>query len=166
MNAHSARDFAIHAHGGQLYGTRPYVVHLDAVAELAAPFGEVARCAAYLHDVVEDTEVPLDQVREVFGELVATCVELVTDAPGTTRKERKAKTYAKLALVSGPAELALVVKTADRLANVRACVADDKRDLWAMYQGEQAVFRAAVYRPSLCDALWAELDALTRAWPQ
>jgi hypothetical protein len=77
--------------------------------------------------VVEDTDATVSQVQERFGDLVARCVALLTDAPGDTRKARKAKTYAALAQVSGDEELALVVKAADRLANVRACVADGDR---------------------------------------
>jgi hypothetical protein len=50
-------------------------------------------------------------------------------------------------------------KTADRLANVRACLKDRKQGLWEMYRGEHATFRSAVYLPGLYDALWLELDS-------
>jgi len=92
--------------------------------------------------------------------LVAGCVELLTDEPGATRKIRKAKTYAKLATVGQDFELALIVKTADRLANVRACVEDGKDSLRNLYASEQPQFRSAAYRAGLCDPLWAELDQL------
>ena len=71
-----ARAFAVDAHGEQRYGDQPYVVHLDAVAALLAPFGETAQAIGYLHDVVEDTPVRLQAVREAFGDLVADCVAL------------------------------------------------------------------------------------------
>jgi guanosine-3',5'-bis(diphosphate) 3'-pyrophosphohydrolase len=160
MNVAEARVFAVTAHAEQRYGDQPYSVHLDAAARIAAPYGELARVVAYLHDVVEDTQVSLDDVRARFGELVAECVALLTDAPGANRKERKAKTYARLALVAGPSELALIVKAADRLANVRACVAEQNFELWEMYRGEHAAFRAAAYRVGQCEPIWAELDAL------
>ena len=155
-----ARSFAIHAHGEQKYGTRPYVDHLDEVAALARAYGEEPEVVAYLHDTVEDTDVTLADVEARFGSKVAACVALLTDEPGATRKERKAKTYAKLATVGGPLELALLVKAADRLANVRACVRDGNQRLWQVYQGEHATFRPAAYRPGLCDPLWSELDGL------
>lgn len=155
-----ARAYAVEAHGPQTYGDEPYAVHLDAVAAIAAPFGEVAEAVAYLHDVVEDTPVTLDAVRERFGAFVAECVSLLTDAPGATRKERKKITYERLAEVSGPAELALVVKVADRLANVTACQLVEKRSLLGMYRGEQPSFRAAAYRAGLCDELWERLESL------
>ncbi len=154
-----ARRFAIAAHGGQTYGDRPYAFHLDAVAEIASAYGDDAAIVAYLHDTVEDTGVTIDEVERRFGAQVAACVALLTDQPGANRKERKAKTYAKLAAVTGPSELALVVKAADRLANVRACIADRKLDLLDVYRGEHDAFRRAAFRPGLCDPLWAELDA-------
>ena len=46
-----ARDYAIAAHGDQKYGEHPYVGHLDAVAEIVRPDGELAVAVAYLHDL-------------------------------------------------------------------------------------------------------------------
>lgn len=155
-----SRDFALTSHGDQRYGERPYAFHLDAVAAIAAPYGDVAQTVAYLHDVVEDTAVTLDEVRALFGNRVADCVALLTDEPGANRKERKAKTYAKLAQVRGELELALIVKAADRLANVRACIADGNQRLLDVYRGEHPAFKSAACRPGLCDVLWTELNDL------
>jgi len=155
-----ARAFAVAAHGGQRYGEHPYVHHLDAVASIAGSFGEAAVVAAYLHDTVEDTSATLAEVADRFGPDIAACVALLTDEPGADRKERKAKTYAKLAQVTGPLELALIVKAADRLANVRASVKDGNARMLQVYRGEHPTFRQAAYRPGLCDPLWSELDAL------
>ncbi|GAA5172945.1 HD domain-containing protein [Viridibacterium curvum] len=154
-----ARAFAVQAHGDQKYGDRPYSFHLDMVANNLAAYGEQAQVIGYLHDVVEDTSVTKDKIEEEFGSLVAECVGLLTDEPGANRKERKAKTYEKLSRVSGQSELALVVKVADRLANVTACVADGKRSLWEVYLSEQAAFKKAAYRAGLCDQLWADLES-------
>lgn len=160
MTQLNARTFAIAAHGSQQYGNHPYVVHLDAVAAIAANYGETAQTVAYLHDVVEDTPVSLAEVRAHFGELIACCVAPLTDEAGATRKERKAKTYAKLATVNGELALALIVKAADRLANVQACIADNKQDLLSVYRAEHVIFRPAAYRPGLCDEIWQQLDQL------
>ncbi len=159
------REFALKAHGAQTYGSKPYVVHLDAVAQIVEPFGETAQVIAYLHDVLEDTSVGVEQIKKEFGDLVAQCVELLTDAPGVNRKERKAKIYARMALISGPTEITLVVKTADRLANVQSCVREHNRSLLAMYKSEHQVFRNSVYRQGLCDAIWSELDRLLSITP-
>lgn len=152
-----ARTFALERHGDQRYGDQPYSVHLDAVARLAAPYGEQAEVIAYLHDVVEDTETPLSEIEAHFGAFVAACVAILTDEAGTDRPTRKARTYAKMALVTGPETLALVVKAADRLANVKACVAGQQQALFEKYRREQAAFYQAAYRPGLCDALWTAL---------
>jgi hypothetical protein len=86
----AARTYAIAMHGDQKYGPHPYVHHLDAVVALLQPYGEKARVVGYLHDVVEDTDATVADVQERFGDLVARCVSLLTDAPGANRKERKA----------------------------------------------------------------------------
>lgn len=162
-----ARAFAVQAHGDQRYGDEPYVVHLDEVAAIvrsAALDDAELLVMAYLHDVVEDTDVTRDQVAEAFGDGVMQCVDLLTDSPGRNRKERKAATYARLAAVEpGPRSRALVVKVADRLANVRRCVRDDNRSLLAMYRKEHATFRAAAHRDGVAPQWWSELDrALAR----
>lgn len=156
--AAQARAFAVAAHADQMYGQHPYVHHLDAVASIAEPFGETAVVAAYLHDTVEDTAATKQQIDELFGTVVAECVALLTDQAGADRAERKRKTYAKLGQVQGQLEVALIVKAADRLANVRACVQDRNERLLTVYRNEHAMFRQAAYRPGLCDAIWNELD--------
>ena len=155
-----ARSFALAAHGSQRYGDLPYSFHLDEVVALLGPYGSQAQTIGYLHDVVEDTAVTDIEIRDRFGPLVAECVSLLTDLSGASRAERKAETYARLAKVSGAAELALVVKAADRLANVRSCALDDRRGLMTVYRNEHASFRRSAYREGFCDALWLELDVL------
>lgn len=155
-----AREFALEYHGDQQYGDQPYAVHLDAVAELVAPFGEDALAVAYLHDVLEDTEAELEDLETEFGAFVAQCVSVLTDEPGDTRQLRKRLTWRKMSKVSGKLELALLVKAADRLANVRASIANTNQPLLKIYREEHPQLKASAYRPGLCDALWEELDRL------
>ena len=156
----AARRYAVEMHQGQLYGGRPYVYHLDAVASALAAFGPAAQVIGYLHDVVEDTGATVQTVRERFGSFSADAVALLTDEPGTTRKERKARTYVKLATVTGRLELALVAKVADRLSNVRECLLEGNVPMWDVYFGEHTAFRTAAFRQGGCDEMWAELDSL------
>ena len=149
-----AKSFAIKAHGDQKYGEQPYIVHLEAVVAHLHDYGEQAVVMGYLHDVIEDTAAVYAQLSSEFGAFIADGVAILTDEPGRNRKERKTLTYAKMARVSGELELALVVKAADRLANVQACIANGKADLLKMYKREHSAFRSAVYRPGLCDDLW------------
>lgn len=157
----SAREFAIRHHRDQKYGDQPYVVHLDAVAKNAEPYGEQAQTVAYLHDILEDTSCSFEELEAAFGRDVANAVQLLTDEPGTNRKERKLKTNKKLRETSN--SLALLVKACDRLANARASQAHPEK--LNMYSREYAEFKASVHRPGLCDEIWSELDSIFAAKP-
>ncbi len=159
-SAAHARTFALAAHGGQRYGDHPYSFHLDAVAAVLAPYGEEAQVVGYLHDVIEDTATTRADVERQFGGRVAALVSLVTDEAGANRKERKAKTNAKLAGVGPEQSLALIVKAADRLANLRASAEGGAGSKLGMYRGEHPAFRQAAFRPGLCDELWAEMGRI------
>jgi len=152
-----ARNFAIEVHGDQKYGNHPYVFHLDAVANIVINYGEIAMIIAYLHDVLEDTVTTKATIENKFGKFVANCVELITDEAGYNRKERKAKTYKKIKKANNKYNVALVVKTADRLANILSCSIKNK-SLLKMYLQEQSDFKTAVYRDNLCDRLWQRID--------
>lgn len=158
-----AKKFAVEAHGEQKYGNKPYVVHLEAVVNNLKNHGENAQIIGYLHDVVEDTEITYEEVKNSFGEFVADCVEIVTDEPGNSRKERKKKTYEKMAKVSGELELALTVKAADRLANIHACIKGGNTDLMEMYKGEHLTFQTSVYRKNLCEDIWRRIGEALNA---
>jgi (p)ppGpp synthase/HD superfamily hydrolase len=131
-----ARRFAELAHGlvlnsqGELGQRRkgtnePYTKHLSEVARLVAECGgdEVQVAAAWLHDVVEDTPVPLTHVRAVFGPDVAHLVEELTDKftkqnyPGLNRHQRKAKEVERLSKISDRAK---TIKYADFLSNLES----------------------------------------------
>lgn len=160
MIVEKARTFALKAHGDRKYGEHPYSYHLDSVAQILEPYGELAKVIGYLHDVVEDTNVNLVDIEKEFGKIVADCVSILTDEPGQNRRERKLKTYQKMANVRGDVEIALVVKAADRLANVLACIEFNKLDKWTMYKEEYELFKKSVFRPHLCDCIWLKLDRL------
>ena len=154
------REFALQAHEGQRYGSKPYSVHLEAVSKLAAPYGENAQIIAYLHDVVEDTSVTLDDVTHRFGQHISDCVAIVTDEMGVDRVERKVKTNLKMSQVEPVLYEALIVKAADRFANMRACVLGKRDDLLATYLSEYDEFKQAAFRKGLCDGLWQALDEI------
>jgi guanosine-3',5'-bis(diphosphate) 3'-pyrophosphohydrolase len=160
-----ARAFALRAHGDQKYGDRPYAVHLEDVVGILSAYGEEAQTLGWLHDVVEDTPHTLAEIRVAFGSKISDCVALLTDPPGGDRASKKEKSHQKLSQVKGELELALIVKAADRLANVRASVRDGNEKKLAKYCAEHAAFRAAAYRVGLCDELWAEIDRLIGAKP-
>ena len=170
------RKLAVEAHGDQLYGAQPYAVHLDDVAGVLREFGHadaVHQDGAYCHDIVEDTDLTAKDLLDAGVSDDAVAVALFcTDETGPSRKVRKAKTYKRVhALLSlhlkdkdaypyVPAGIR--VKVADRIANIRACIRQGRggRGLLKMYRREADAFKQALYHPSICDGMWAELDKL------
>ena len=142
-------------HARQRYGHLPYSVHLDAVAGVLREFGHgddaVLMSAAYLHDAIEDQGVTREQIAERFRERVADIVDAVSDPPGADRTARKAAAYPRIRELDD----AVIVKLADRIANVQA-----GGPLREMYRREQAAFRENVRTPGVADDMWAYLDAL------
>ena len=158
----AARDMAVHAHRDQKYGDKPYSVHLDDVATLCVSYGSTAMIVAYLHDTLEDTSLTANEIEYKFGKNVRELVQVLTDMPGKNRKEKKAATYARLGAIEtgSPLDVALIVKAADRLANVVACVRDKNVGLFEMYKKEQPAFETAVYRRGLTDDFMDDINEL------
>lgn len=162
-----AQVLATFVHRGQKYGTKSYMAHLEEVAELVRDWGDNAVVTAYLHDSIEDTQLSISTIDDLFGEFVSEAVGYLTDPPYATRKQRKAAAYAVLASLQyngesqtglSSAALALVVKAADRVANVRACIRDKKDSMLEMYRKEHQEFYTAVYRPGLNEDFIHELN--------
>ena len=85
-----AKEFATERHGDQKYGNGlPYTWHLSKVADLAMRLGypEPIQAAAWLHDTVEDTGTDLPEIRQLFGDRIATIVEGVTYSKEDKQKE-------------------------------------------------------------------------------
>ena len=77
-----AMRVAYAAHHGQLdYNGIPYIFHPIHLAEQMED--EISCCVALLHDTVEDTDVTLEQLRDMFPAEVADAVALLTHEAGT-----------------------------------------------------------------------------------
>jgi (p)ppGpp synthase/HD superfamily hydrolase len=123
-------DFAVKAHKGQTrkYTGEDYIVHPMAVADMVERHGgsEVQVCAALLHDVVEDTAVTFDDIRDNFGGDIAIMVRWLTDTSQPSdgnRRIRKGIDAKRLA--EAPAE-AQFVKLADLIDNSSTIFRFDK----------------------------------------
>jgi GTP pyrophosphokinase len=102
----------------------PYMVHPLAVAGLLAGMNMdlVALQTGLLHDVVEDTTVSLDEIRNRFGAEVAHCVDGVTKLTKLqfySQEERQAESVRKMLLAMVGDIRVILVKLADRLHNMR-----------------------------------------------
>ena len=156
VNVKDARDFAIKVHGTQMYsGNRPYIYHLDQVVENLHNYGIYPQIIGYLHDVVEDTNVTTEEIITKFGVYVGTCVDFLTDNKTLPkRKEKKEAFYKKMKTVDENHKVVLIVKAADRLANV------SNGEKLQMYKREHTKFKEAVYRPGLCDDIWNKINKI------
>ncbi len=120
-----AYAFAAQAHAGQLRRSgEPYVLHSVAVAQILADLrmDVTTVAAALLHDVAEDTPQSLEDVRQQFGEEVASLVDGVTKLgkiQWKTQEERQAENLRKMFLAMASDVRIILVKLADRLHNLR-----------------------------------------------
>ncbi len=161
-----ARNFAHEAHGRQRYGSEPYGFHLEQVRLVLERFSIVDpefQQAALLHDVIEDTPRNYNDVKKAFGERVAELVYAVTDELGRDRVERHIKTYPKIVATPG----AVVIKLADRIANVEHSLrSGDDQKLW-MYRNEHHGFRTSLSTIPDRDnnSMWKWLDQIVGLKP-
>ena len=121
----AAYDVADAAHAGQMRSSGdPYITHPLSVANILLDYcmDTDTICAALLHDVVEDTEVTLDEIRKKFGEDVAVMVDGVTKiglVPLNSKEEQQAENIRKILIAMSKDIRVIIIKLADRLHNMR-----------------------------------------------
>jgi (p)ppGpp synthase/HD superfamily hydrolase len=118
-----ASVFAYKAHEGvsRKYSSAPYITHparvSKATAELPGATEEMV-AAAWLHDVVEDTSITIEVIRQEFGDKVAELVGWLTNepkVPGENRAARKKKNAERLSKAPKDAQR---IKMLDRMDNL------------------------------------------------
>ena len=120
----NAYELAAEAHKEQKRKTgEPYIIHPIAVARIVAEELELGAnpvMAAFLHDVVEDTQYTIEDIRERFGEDVAFLVGVVTKQKKEKYDNSKQVDNYRQILASVQYDVrAILVKLADRLHNMR-----------------------------------------------
>src|ERR687887_480833 len=117
--------FAAAAHEGQQRRSgEAFIHHPWGVAKICAQLrlDEQTLVAALLHDVVEDTDTELDEVRSEFGDEVARLVDGVTKLTRVqfqSREQAEAENYRKMIVAMAEDERVILIKLADRLHNLR-----------------------------------------------
>ncbi len=120
-----AFHYAARAHEGQQRRSgEDFIEHPFGVARICAELhlDEEAVAAALLHDVVEDTETTIDEVRAEFGADIAHLVEGVTKLTGISfqsREQAEAENYRKMVMAMADDPRVILIKLADRLHNMR-----------------------------------------------
>ncbi|HZV78640.1 MAG TPA: RelA/SpoT family protein, partial [Candidatus Binatus sp.] len=118
-------DFADQAHGGQTRASGDsFISHPLAVASILADLEMDPACiaASLLHDVVEDTTVPLEEIEKRFGPEIATLVDALTKLtkiPYQTKEDVKVENLRKMFLAMAKDIRVIIIKLADRLHNLR-----------------------------------------------
>ncbi|MGA8486590.1 MAG: bifunctional (p)ppGpp synthetase/guanosine-3',5'-bis(diphosphate) 3'-pyrophosphohydrolase [Gaiella sp.] len=140
--------YAERQHRGQLRRSgEDFIHHPYGVARICAELhlDEQTIAAALLHDVVEDTETEVDELRSEFGTEIAQLVEGVTKLTRTqfkSREQAEAENYRKMIVAMAHDVRVILIKLADRLHNMRT----------SEYWGKQTQIRKAketleVYAP-------------------
>jgi len=120
--------YAYNAHKGRKrYSREAYFVHCVEVAKILADLklDSLAIASGLLHDVVEDTDVPLGEIEQEFGQTVALIVDGVTKISKIsglsfdTREEAQAANFRKMLLSMSKDIRVILIKFADRLHNMR-----------------------------------------------
>ena len=122
-----AFSLAKKAHAGtRRKSGEPYIFHPLAVALIAVQevgLGPIAVVSALLHDVVEDTDITLDQIRTIFGERVAVIVDGVTKIKDVfvmhQTESKQAENYRKILMSMCNDAYVIFLKLCDRLHNMR-----------------------------------------------
>ena len=150
--------FAVQAHAGTPRRGKgfPYIVHpMETLAIVATMTDDQELlAAAVLHDVVEDTDITLDELRSQFGERVADLVDTESDRFGEGKdwRTRKEESLKRLREASRDGK---IVAMGDKLSNMRAIARDftTKGEVfWDLFHIKEKSVHAWRYH-SLLDAL-------------
>lgn len=154
-----AVGFAVEAHQdterrGKGY---PYIIHPMEAASIVATItnDQEMLAAAVLHDTVEDTDVTIEQIRELFGDRVAELVQNET-APsddGLTWREKKT---AQIKQLAGAPYDSKVVALGDKLSNMRGIALDYRKvgdRVWNLFHAPNGKADVEWYYRSLGETL-------------
>ena len=151
-----AYNFAYQAH----YGVRrlsgePYIMHPLAVARICVKeigLGSTSICSALLHDVVEDTDYTVEDIRGLFGDKIAQIVSGLTKISGGVfgdQASEQAENFRKLLLTISDDIRVVLVKIADRLHNMRTLGAQPKDKQYKIAGETQYIYAPLAHRLGL-----------------
>ena len=120
-----AYELAAKAHAAQTRKSgEPYIIHPIGVVSILVglQMDDKTLAAAFLHDVVEDTDYKLEYIKEQFGTVVANLVDGVTKLGKIeyiSKEDRQIENYRKMFLAMACDIRVVLIKLADRLHNMR-----------------------------------------------
>ena len=120
-----AFNLAYESHKGTRRKTgEPYIIHPIAVAKIVTSeigLGTVSIVCALLHDVVEDTDYTLEDIRHIFGDKIASIIDGLTKISDMFDQQSslQAENFRKMLLTLSDDVRVILIKLADRLHNMR-----------------------------------------------
>lgn len=136
-----------HHQGQKRLTNEEYYIHPYNVAKIIVTLGMDSQsiAAALLHDVVEDTDVEIDEIKRLFGDDVALLVDGVTKIGRlsiTSKEQQQAESLRKMLIAMGKDVRVIIIKLADRLHNMRTLGAMPEQK-----QRDKALETLEVYAP-------------------
>lgn len=125
-----ALGFATEAHKGQVrkYTGEPYINHPVEVMNIvkSVPHTEDMLCAALLHDVVEDCDVTVQEIGDLFGHVVRSMVNKLSDVSKQYHGNRAARKEIDRMWISDAHRNTKTIKLADLISNSKSILEHDK----------------------------------------
>lgn len=143
----------------------PYIYHPIAVAQIAAEeigLGTTSVVCALLHDVVEDTDITLDDIKGMFGDKVSKIIDGLTKISGVFDAQTnslQAENFRKMLLTLSDDVRVILLKLADRLHNMRT-LESMKRDKQLKIASETLYLYAPLAHRLGLNAIKTELEDL------
>ncbi|MGZ4049251.1 MAG: RelA/SpoT family protein, partial [Bacteroidia bacterium] len=160
-----AFDIALEAHKNMRRKSgEPYIYHPIAVALICAEeigLGTTSIVCALLHDVVEDTDLTLDDIRRLFGDKEAKIIDGLTKISGVFDQgsSLQAENFRKMLLTLSDDVRVILIKLADRLHNMRT-LESMKRDKQLKIASETLYLYAPLAHRLGLNAIKTELEDL------
>lgn len=159
-------EFSAKAHSGQYRESRkPYLEHCLEVAFILAEqhLDSATIAAGLLHDVVEDTDVTIEKVKEEFGDEIADLVDGVTkigELKFKSLEEEQVEYFRKMLLSMAEDIRVIIIKLADRLHNMRTLDSLDKDKQRKIASETREVYAPLAHRFGMARIKW-ELEDLS-----
>jgi GTP pyrophosphokinase len=162
-----AFQIATEAHGNvRRKSGEPYIFHPIEVARIVVEemgLGTTSIICALLHDVVEDSDIPLSRIEKEFGSRVSKIIDGLTKVPSDMfgqEKSQQAETFRKVLLTISEDIRVVLIKIADRLHNMRTLESMPNAKQLKIKAETQYIYAPLAHRLGLYN-IRSELDDLS-----